>query len=178
MDPYPDRKSMDYEWVLRPTVAEDEPFLWTVLFYASHSNDEIGLAPSDIKGDVTLAGYVDGWRLAGCPGVVAEVAGEGVGAAWLRLFDDSTRSDPVFVAPDVPELAAAVLPGYEGRGIGTAMIEGLLIEAGDRYDTVVLSVRVGNPAVRLYERVGFQTVGEITNRVGTQSVKMIMDLES
>src|SRR5918996_1030089 len=100
---------MDYEWVLRHTVAEDEPFLWKMLFYASHSNDEEGLASSDIRGDPVLAGYVDGWRIAGCPGVIAEVAGEGVGAAWLRLFGDSAKSDPVFVSPDVPELAAAVL---------------------------------------------------------------------
>jgi ribosomal protein S18 acetylase RimI-like enzyme len=166
---------MDYEWILRTTVAEDEPFLWKMLFYASHSNDEEGLAPSDIKGDSVLAGYVEDWRIAGCPGVIAEVAGEAVGAAWLRLLGDSAQSDPVFVGPEIPELAAAVLPGYEGRGIGTAMIEALLIDASDRYEAVVLSVRAGNPAVRLYERLGFQRVGEITNRVGGRSVKMIVE---
>jgi ribosomal protein S18 acetylase RimI-like enzyme len=166
---------MDYEWVLRPTVSEDEPFLWNVLFYASHSNDEEGLTPSDIRSDPVLAGYVDGWRVAGCPGVVAEVAGEGVGAAWLRLLGEAAQSDPMFGGLDIPELAAAVLPGYEGRGLGTAMIEAVLNDAGARYDAVVLSVRVGSPAVRLYERLGFQTVGEITNRVGSRSVKMIVE---
>jgi ribosomal protein S18 acetylase RimI-like enzyme len=171
-----ERKPTGGKWVLRPTAARDEPFLWKMLFYASHSNDEKGVEPSDIVANPDLTGYVEGWRMAGRPGVIAEVAGEAVGAAWLRLFGESEESNPVFVRRDVPELAVAVLPGFEGRGLGSAMIEALLVDARSRYNAVVLSVRVGNPAVRLYERLGFHTVGEITSRVGTRSTKMLIDL--
>lgn len=166
---------MDYEWLLRPAGAGDESLIWEALFYASHSNDQDGVKPSDVAEDPYLVGYVEGWRLAGCPGVIAEIAGEGVGAAWLRHLGESAHSDPVFVAPDIPELAVAVLPGYQGRGVGTAMVQALLIDVRARYSAVVLSVRAENPAVRLYERLGFRTVDEITNRVGSRSLKMIVE---
>lgn len=167
---------MTMRWSLRPTVADDEEFLWSMLYYASHSNDEEGVQPADIADDPDLVGYVEGWKLAGRPGVIAEAGGEPVGAAWLRLLSESDESNSVFVHPDVPELAVAVLPGREGQGMGTAMIESLLSQVGDRFSSVVLSARADNPAVGLYERLGFRTVGEITNRVGTRSVKMMIDL--
>lgn len=56
------------------------------------------------------------------------------------------------------------------------MIESLLDRARDRFGAVVLSVRASSPAIGLYRRLGFRNVGGITNRVGTQSVKMILEL--
>lgn len=158
---------------IRPTVVGDEAFLWLMLFYASHSNDEPGVAPEDIRSNPDLTGYIEGWRAAGYPGVVA---GELYGAAWLRLLGDSEQTDPVFVDRKTPELAVAVRPGLEGRGLGTAMIEGLLSTVRGRYPAIVLSSRMENRAVRLYERLGFRVVGHFGNRVGTRSVKMIVDL--
>lgn len=167
---------MKGNWELRRSGAEDETFLWEMLFYASHSDHEEGVEPSDIRADPLLVGYVEGWKLAGCPGVIAGSKDGPIGAAWLRLHTESERSNPVFVDPHVPELAAAVLPGRQREGVGTAMIESLLDRARDRFGAVVLSVRANNPAIGLYQRLGFRNVGGITNRVGTQSVKMILDL--
>lgn len=166
---------MTMKWSLRRTKVDDEEFLWSMLYYASHSNDEEGVEPSDVRNNPDLVGYVEGWKLAGRPGVIAESEGEPVGAAWLRLTE-SDQSNPLFAHRDIPELAAAVLPGREGQGMGTAMIESLLAQVRDRFSSVVLSVRADNPAVGLYERLGFHTIGEITNRVGTRSVKMMIDL--
>jgi ribosomal protein S18 acetylase RimI-like enzyme len=42
-----------------------------------------------------------------------------------------------------------------GRGSGTALLRMLQAEAADRGGPVQLSVRRGNPAARLYERLGF-----------------------
>jgi ribosomal protein S18 acetylase RimI-like enzyme len=158
---------------IRPTVTGDEDFLWLMLFYASHSNDELGVAPEDIRSNPDLVGYIDGWRAAGHPGVVA---GDLYGAAWLRLLGDTEQTDPVFVDRETPELAVAVRPGMEGRGMGTAMIETLLSTMRGRYPAIVLSSRMENRAVDLYERLGFRVVGQFDNRVGTRSVKMIADL--
>ncbi|HEX6300517.1 MAG TPA: GNAT family N-acetyltransferase [Acidimicrobiia bacterium] len=163
-------------WSIRPARAEDEGFLWTMLFYASHSNDCPGVGPADIMDNPDLVGYIEGWKLAGLPGVIAEKDGDPIGAAWLRLLPKSEESNPVFVRGDIPELAVAVLPGREGKGIGTAMIQSLLTEIRGRFVSVVLSARADNPAVGLYRRLGFRSLGEITNRVGTRSVKMIVDL--
>lgn len=167
---------MTTSWILRPTSASDEEFLWNMLFFASHSNDEPHTRPADIRSNPDLAGYIEGWRSAGRPGVVAVGADRPLGAAWLRLLLDGDPASPVFVDADTPELAVAVEPGWEGRGIGTAMIVRLLIDVSGLFPGVVLSSRAESPAVRLYERLGFRTIDEITNRVGTRSVKMILDL--
>ena len=48
--------------------------------------------------------------------------------------------------------------GFQRRGIGTEVIGRLIAEAGDL--PVTLSVAKINPAVRLYERLGFQITHE------------------
>jgi ribosomal protein S18 acetylase RimI-like enzyme len=53
-----------------------------------------------------------------------------------------------------------ILPEYQGRGIGTQLIRSLLVEARREGLPVTLRVLTGNPAKRLYERLGFETVEE------------------
>jgi ribosomal protein S18 acetylase RimI-like enzyme len=53
-----------------------------------------------------------------------------------------------------------ILPGHQGRGIGTTVIRAILREARRARVTVSLSVLHGNPALRLYDRLGFQVAGE------------------
>ena len=85
--------------------------------------------------------------------MVAEIAGQGVGAAWHRLLP---ADDPGygFVAADVPEVALGVVPDVRGRGIGTALMERLIEAAvASRVRALSLSVQRDNPALRLYERL-------------------------
>lgn len=157
---------------LRPTEAEDEDFLWLMLFYASHSNDEWGVGPNDIKDDPNLVGYITGWHATGHAGFVAETSGSAVGAVWLRTLNADEASNPVYVDAETPELAIAVRPGQEGKGIGSALLGQLVESVAGRFPGIVLSARAESDAVRLYERFGFSVVDVITNRVGTRSVKM------
>ena len=53
-----------------------------------------------------------------------------------------------------------ILPAYQGRGMGTELIRGVLTEALDNGKPVTLQVLKVNPARRLYERLGFAVVGE------------------
>jgi ribosomal protein S18 acetylase RimI-like enzyme len=53
-----------------------------------------------------------------------------------------------------------ILPQYQGRGIGTRLINGVLEEAHGRGLPVTLRVIRVNPARGLYERLGFVQVGE------------------
>ncbi|WP_321790342.1 GNAT family N-acetyltransferase [Burkholderia pyrrocinia] len=53
-----------------------------------------------------------------------------------------------------------ILPSRQGRGIGEAVLRQLLAEAAREYVPVSLSVLRGNPARRLYERLGFRLVSE------------------
>jgi ribosomal protein S18 acetylase RimI-like enzyme len=63
------------------------------------------------------------------------------------------------VDDDTPEIGMAVLPGHRGRGIGSNLLKRLLESAGAVYRKVCLSVSADNPALRLYERVGFERAG-------------------
>lgn len=55
----------------------------------------------------------------------------------------------------------AVFPAYRGRGVGRALLQGLIAMARrGQYAFITLEVRAGNrPAISLYESEGFRTVG-------------------
>lgn len=52
----------------------------------------------------------------------------------------------------------SLLPGYQGKGIGTFIIEKLQQQAIQENKAVILQVLHSNPARLLYERLGFQMV--------------------
>lgn len=54
----------------------------------------------------------------------------------------------------------ALLPEYRNAGIGTALLKELLAEAAHKNQPVVLHVETFNPAMKLYERLGFIKTGE------------------
>ncbi|WP_175960196.1 GNAT family N-acetyltransferase [Burkholderia pyrrocinia] len=53
-----------------------------------------------------------------------------------------------------------ILPARQGRGIGEAVLRELLTDAARENVCVSLSVLHGNPARRLYERLGFRPASE------------------
>lgn len=120
------------------------------------------------------------WRRWGRPGDRGLVAVERasrlpVSCAWVRRH---TAMDQAygFVSEDVPELSTGTIDGFRGMGIGTRTLTELIHLC--RHDTpgISLSVRETNPAVRLYDRLGFRLVpgSEKLNRVGTRSFKMLL----
>ncbi len=56
----------------------------------------------------------------------------------------------------------ALLPEFRNQGIGRALCETLLAEAREEGCVVSLHVEDDNPAKRLYERLGFREVAEVT----------------
>jgi len=162
---------------LRPVFALDEPFLWEMLYYAAHVDEEPGGSIAKAKQNAFLTKFVDRWGKPGDLGVIAyEVGTLGlVGAAWLRIFVGAEKSCED-IEDGTPELAIAVTPAYTGRGIGAQMLTQLLAAANRAYPAVYLSVRAANPAKRLYERFGFVVIGELTNRVGGKSFHMVKAL--
>lgn len=78
--------------------------------------------------------------------LVAEDEGRIVGYAGL-----------MYIAPIADVQTLAVLPEYEGRGIGSGLLTELISEARRRgAQNVLLEVRADNPrAQQLYERFGF-----------------------
>jgi len=143
--------------LIRPATADDADAIERMLLHAVNwSPGRPAMSRDAVMADPALAHYVAGWPRTGDVGVVGELDGSPVGAAWLRRFD---ADDPGygFVADDVPELSIGVDAPMRGRGIGTALCDALLREASRLgIGRVSLSVELANPAHRLYERLGFR----------------------
>lgn len=88
--------------------------------------------------------------------MVAEAEGKVVGAAWCRIMEDYGHIDT-----DTPSLAISLLPKYRGLGIGARLLDALLLLLRENgYRQASLSVQKENPALRLYQRMGFRIVAE------------------
>lgn len=155
---------------LRAARQDDKPLLWAMLGHAA--NWDTARAELDVRATPEMAHYVQGWT----PeqgGVVAEVDGDAVGAAWLRHLPPE---DPGygFWAPGFPELSTGIGADFRGQGIGRALIAALAEQTrGHGVPGISLSVEPGNrAAVALYERTGFRHTGRI---VGDSEV-MVMTL--
>ncbi len=89
-------------------------------------------------------------------GLVAEVADKVVGAVWVRIMNDYGHIDN-----DTPSFVISLYPDYRGLGIGTALMKEMLHILKDRgYKQASLAVQKANYAVRMYQKVGFETVDE------------------
>ena len=70
----------------------------------------------------------------------------------------------VYRAPDAWVLhQVQILPSRQGSGVGRWVVEGVMADATEAGLPVRLSVLDGNPARRLYERLGFRAVGRDGN---------------
>lgn len=111
--------------------------------------------PAGVIDTPALSRYVDGFgSQAGDRGWCAEsFTGELLGAAWVRQLSGSNVGYG-YVDDDTPELTVAVAAAHRGHGLGTGLLTALIDEVG----RCSLSCDARNPAIRLYERLGFVAV--------------------
>ena len=144
--------------MLRSGASDDVPFLVLVLYEACLWNPEWERWPiEELMTDEHLRRYIENWGRDGDAAIIAtdEVGGP-LGAAWYRLFPESEPGYG-FVDSHTPELSIAVLPEWRGRGIGRRLLRALMDSAkAQGFDTLSLSVNPDNPAMTLYERLGFE----------------------
>ena len=138
---------------LRPEEAADEAFLRRL--YASSRAGELGMlgwSPAQLETFLEMQfnararSYSE--RYPEAEKLVILVGEEPAG----RLFLNRTEAGIGIV--DI-----ALLPEHRGGGIGARLIAGLQAEGAAAGQAVVLSVEAGNPAARLYGRLGFQLSG-------------------
>ena len=115
---------------------------------------DAGLAPPELEH------ILAGWGRTGDRALLLQADGEPVGAAWLRLWND-TENSYGYVASGVPVLGIALRREWRGQGYGRELINRLLERAKEDGATEVsLSVEKDNPSRFLYQSVGFVTVDE------------------
>lgn len=113
---------------------------------------------AQMDADPHLAAYYRFEPADGDYGWVATAGARPTGVVWVKYFPAHAPGYG-FVRADVPELSVCVLPGYRRAGLGAALLEAALREARHRsLGALSLSVEAGNPARRLYERLGFAPV--------------------
>lgn len=142
-------------YIVRPIRRDEWPLLEDFLYEAIFVPDgfEGELPRSVIHDDPKCRAAFEGFgTLPDDRALVAEV----VGACWVRTTDGYGHIDSA-----IPSFSISIYRPYRGRGIGTAMMSRMLdelLEAG--YTRASLSVQKENPALRLYERMGFRIVGD------------------
>ena len=91
-----------------------------------------------------------------------------VGACWVRTTDEYGHVDDA-----TPSFSISLYEQYRGQGMGTAMMRQMLDELRDAgYFHASLSVQKDNPALHLYERLGFQIIGD-----GADDTEWLMTIE-
>jgi ribosomal protein S18 acetylase RimI-like enzyme len=146
---------------VRPAGGDDESFMWRQLALTARLPPAEPPPVESVKADPGMMAYLAGWGRPGDRGVVAEVDGEPVGAAWFRLFDPG-HPGYGFVDAQIPEISIGVQAAWRHRGVGRALLEALVETArSEGHDALSLSVDAQNvPALALYRSVGFvETAG-------------------
>jgi ribosomal protein S18 acetylase RimI-like enzyme len=111
-------------------------------------------------GEPPVRRYVERWGRPGDTALIAIQDFQKVGAAWYRLFTEANAGYG-YVDEATPELSIAIVPSRRGSGLGSELLDALLDRArADGYAAISLSVEEGSPAVGLYERHGFERVGD------------------
>ncbi len=144
-----------HDVMLRGCTPADEPFLADV--YARTRTEELAPVPwSDEQKMAFLrqqfhaqdVAYRDSYPQATFS--VIELAGAPIGRLYLTpLGDDELRIIDI-----------ALLPEHRGAGIGTHLIEEVVADGKRTGRFVSLHVERWNPALALYERLGFERAGE------------------
>jgi ribosomal protein S18 acetylase RimI-like enzyme len=115
---------------------------------------------NQFEAEIPLTRYVDNWGRLGDVALMATETGHRVGAAWFRLFPADSPGYG-FVNERTPELTISVVPSRRRHGVGNELLDALLDRAREEgHDAVSLSVEADSPAVKFYERHGFEAVGE------------------
>ncbi len=147
----------DVEYAVRSIAEEEIPMLEDFLYEAIFIPEGTQPPEREIIKLPKLQVYVDGFGTGKADhGLVAEAEGRIAGAVWARIMDDYGHVDD-----ETPSLAISVLPEYRNKGIGTALMLGMLDLLGRYgYKKVSLAVQKANYAVKMYENVGFKAVNE------------------
>ena len=81
------------------------------------------------------------------------------GAEFLIVEHHGQPAGRLYVRRSPPEIRImdiAIVPGFRSRGIGTALLQELIAEGRASVRVVSIHVEKFNPALRLYERLGFR----------------------
>ena len=145
------------EYTVRPLKESEYDVLDDFLYEAIFIPEGVEPPPKDIIERPELRVYTEDFGTRkGDYALCAECDGRIAGAVWTRIMDDYGHIDD-----DTPSFAISLYREYRGMGIGTALMRAMLDRLkNEGYRRASLAVQKANYAVRLYQKVGFETVDE------------------
>jgi GNAT superfamily N-acetyltransferase len=146
------RPTSDSPLSLRPITPEDDSFLAGV--YASTRAEELA-----------VTGWNDEQKAEFCrrqfDAQAAHYRGNYPGASFQVIEHDGRPIGRLYVArweKEIRIVDITLLPEFRGSGIGTKLLRDLQDEARAAGKSLTIHVERFNPAMRLYERLGFKMV--------------------
>jgi ribosomal protein S18 acetylase RimI-like enzyme len=145
---------MPAPYTLRPVLPGDRELLFRV--YASTRTEELAVVSwTDAEKDAFLRQQFEAQD--------AHYRQHYTGVAYLVIEAAGVPAGRLYVARTPREMRImdiALLPAFRGRGLGTAVVADLMAEAAAAGTVVSIHVERHNPALRLYERLGFHSTAE------------------
>lgn len=143
-------RAAEHAIALRPELSGDAEFLF--LIYAGTREEELASVPwSGEQKEAFLRMQFEAqrkWYVENYPGAVFQViVADGADAGRLYIYH---------VEGEIRIMDIALLPEFRNHGIGTALLLEILEEGRRRKSAVTVHVETFNPALRLYERLGFR----------------------
>jgi GNAT superfamily N-acetyltransferase len=147
---------------LRPAQPDDEGLIFT-LYAASRSDEMAAWGWPEAQQEAFLRLQFNGRQQhykTEYPGAEQQII----------LLDEAPIGGLLVVRLDQSYRLADIvlLPEYRGKGYGAALIGDLLEEAREASKPVQLFVERFNPAIRLYQRLGFVIVGDIGSHLSME----------
>ncbi|MEM6806102.1 MAG: GNAT family N-acetyltransferase [Bacteroidota bacterium] len=142
----------------RALVPSDLLFLKEMFFISLFAVPEEEAFPKDIIEKPHLARYHEHWGKAGDIGIIAMQGMEEIGAVWARFFEADAPGYG-FVKEEAPELGIAIKKAFRGQGLGRKLMEILFEKLREKsVPAVSLSTDSRNPAMYLYQKLGFEEI--------------------
>lgn len=142
---------------IRTLLEGEDGLLQEFLYNAIFVPEGVPAPPKSIINQPKLQVYIaDFGKKKDDIGLVAEVDKRVVGAVWVRVMNDYGH-----IEDDTPSLAISLYKEYRGFGIGTDLMKRMLhVLKAKGAKQVSLAVQKANYAVRMYQKTGFEIVGE------------------
>ena len=138
----------------RPIEPGDEPFLYSV--YHSTRQDELavtGWTEQQINEftwqQFTMQHKFYQDKFGSAKFLIISSNGQDLGRLYREVREDEIRIIDI-----------ALLPEYRSKGIGTKLLTDILAEATGLQLAVRIHVEKDNPALRLYDRLGFKSIND------------------
>jgi ribosomal protein S18 acetylase RimI-like enzyme len=147
--------------LIRKMLPAEYSLLEDIMYEAIYHPDPANPYPQEVIYYPQVRVYWDNWGTEKddhC--LMAIVDSQVAGAVWIRTFQGELKGCG-YIDESTLEIAIALFEPYRNQGIGTRMMEQMVeLMKAEGYAQVSLSITKGNPAIRLYMRLGFTVIDE------------------